>query len=337
MHEFRIAFYLILLLSCTNLSAQQFKYKAGYFGFFDNREYFNRFVNDQTIFGSRISGELGYEFNINNRIMAGTDFLYEFGSKGELIAPDIIAYYNGSSKNANIYLGAFPRMNLTPLPFSMLNDTFSYYRPVMEGLLIDYKTDILYHNLWIDWTSRQSSAKRETFMIGFSGFVNKGILAYQHHFIMTHLAHSKARNDEHIRDNAGITVLPGINLSGLTFLDSLSVYAGVLASYDRIRGVYDFRFPLGMLTEINAGYRQIGLHATIYAGESQVITSGDGFYKSDFYCRADAFWLTSKPGITGKLQVSLHFIPGITDISMSLVVRATIGGAFRRHQLSFEK
>ncbi|HEX2395298.1 MAG TPA: hypothetical protein VHI78_08130, partial [Bacteroidales bacterium] len=264
MRQFKNAFYLSLFLSCTNLNAQQFIYKAGYFGFFDNREYFNPYVNDQTIFGSRISGELGYEFNSNNRIMTGTDFLYEFGSKGELNAPDIIAYYKGNSENASMYLGAFPRMNLTPLPFVLLNDTFSYYRPVMEGMLFEYKTNNFYHNIWIDWTSRQSLAKRETFLIGFSGFLNKGIFSYQHHFIMTHLAHSKARVDEHIRDNAGITILPGVNLSGLTFLDSLSVYAGVLGSYDRIRGVYDFRFPLGMLTEINAGYRQIGLHTILY-------------------------------------------------------------------------
>ena len=74
----------VWLTLLTNLSAQHFIYKAGYFGFFDNREYFNEFVNDQTIFGSRIYGELGYSFNENNRIMAGADYLYEFGSKGEL-------------------------------------------------------------------------------------------------------------------------------------------------------------------------------------------------------------------------------------------------------------
>ena len=59
--------YILLMIAGFYLSeagyAQNFRYKAGYFGFFDNREYFNNYVNDQTIFGSRISGELGYAFN----------------------------------------------------------------------------------------------------------------------------------------------------------------------------------------------------------------------------------------------------------------------------------
>ncbi len=328
--------FLIIVLSET-LHAQQFVYRAGFMGFFDNREYFNPLVNDQTIFGSRVSGDLGYSFNENKSIRAGADFLYEFGSKGELTSPDIIAYYHGQSATTSVFLGAFPRQNLTPLPLALLNDTFSYYRPVVEGILLEYKNAGFSQNIWIDWTSRQSFAKREAFHIGFSGFLKKRILAYQHHFIMTHLAHSKARTDEHIRDNAGITILPGMDLSHHTRLDSLSFYAGVLASYDRIRGVYDFNFPLGFLAEVNAGYRNFGLHGMLYAGESQVITSGDGFYKSDFYCRTDAFWQRSSPGLAARVQLSLHFIPGITDISMSFVVKASIDGAFHRHQSISEK
>jgi hypothetical protein len=91
---------------------------------------------------------------------------------------------------------------------------------------------------------------------------------------------------------------------------------------------------VGFWGEFNAGFRNFGLHSTVYAGESQVITSGDGFYKSTFYCRADAFWQTVKPGITGKLQFSLHFIPGTVDLSMSFLVKASIDGLFRGHQFN---
>jgi len=171
-------------------------------------------------------------------------------------------------------------------------------------------------------------------MLGFSGYARAGMFTYRHHFIMTHLAHSKRRIDEHIRDNAGFTVLPGLDFSELTPLDTLSLSAGILASYDRLRGVYDFSVPVGFLAELTAGYRNVGIHGMIYAGENQVITSGDGFYKSDFYCRADAFWQKANQGISAKAQVSLHFIPGVVDLSMSLVVRASINGVFRRHQFS---
>ena len=71
--------------------------------------------------------------------------------------------------------------------------------------------------------------KRETFLLGFSGYVTKGLLFYQHHFVMTHLAHSMNVNiDEHIRDNAGLTIMPGADLTQITPLDSLTVSAGSL-------------------------------------------------------------------------------------------------------------
>jgi len=319
----------------ANLGAQNFIYKAGYFGFFDNREYFNEFVNDQTIFGSRIYGELGYSFNENNRIMAGADYLYEFGSKGELIAPDFIAYYYGKHKNLGLYHGAFPRVNKINMPMALMTDTFQYYRPTVEGILIEYKTPGFSHNIWIDWTARQSYEKRETFLLGFSAFAKKGILTYQHHLVMTHLAHSlNDSTDNQIRDNAGYAVMPGLDFSDITGLDSLTLSAGFLGSYDRVRSVYDFRFASGFIGEIEAGYRGFGLHGIIYSGDSQVITSGDGFYKSSFYSRADAYYQISKSNISGKLQISFHFLPGVVDLSMSLTVRAQLDGIFRSHQFN---
>ena len=328
-----------LWLTVTNsLHTQNFVYKIGYFGFLDNREYFNEFANDQTIFGSRIYGEAGYTFNERNRIMAGANYLYEFGSKGEWIAPDITAYFSGRYKHLDFLIGAFPRANMTAMPLALMTDTLGYYRPNMEGILLDYGTQNFHHNLWIDWTSRQSYQKRETFLLGFSGYAKIGIFLYQHHFIMTHLAHSLAHgSDELIRDNAGFSLMPGVDLSAISGLDSLTFSAGLLGSYDRIRSKYDFRFPLGFYAELEAAHKGFGVHGILYAGESQVITSGDGFYKSDFYSRADAFYRLSASHIEGRLQFSFHFIPDMIDLSMSLLVRAQLDGMFRSHQSTSPK
>ncbi len=321
------------LMLFAGVHAQHFVYKAGYFGFFDNREYFNRYVNDQTIFGSRLSGELGYSFDENNRIMAGADYLYEFGSKGEWIAPDVIAYYQGHSKHFGIYLGAFPRQGNISMPLALMSDTLQYYRPVVEGILIDFKTARFRHNIWIDWTSRQSTTKRETFLLGFSGHYQKGIFLYQHHFVMTHLAHAlEHTSDERIRDNAGYSITPGLDLTRLSGLDSLTIYAGVLGSYDRLRGIYDFRFPVGIYGEVEALYKRFGIHGVIYSGDNQFITSGDGLYKASFYSRADLFYQASTPSIQGKVQCSFHFLPEVVDLSMSLVIRAQLEGLFRNRQ-----
>jgi hypothetical protein len=320
-------------MASAHLFSQNFVYKAGFTGFFDNREYFNQYVIDQTLFGSRIAGELGYAFNDHNRIMAGADYLYEFGSKGEWIAPDIIAFYHGKYKKVQIHMGAFPRLDKISMPLALLNDTLTYHRPNVEGILLEYHSAGFSHNIWIDWTGRQSLQKRETFLLGFSAFAHKGHFIYQHHFVMTHLAHSMDQTvEEHIRDNAAFSILPGLDFSEDTHLDSLTVSAGLLASYDRLRGIYEFRVPVGFMGEIKAVFRRFGLQGLIYAGEPQVITSGDGFYQSDLYCRADAFYRVSNPYLNGKLQLSLHFIPGVVDLSMSLVIRASIEGVFRHHQ-----
>ncbi len=320
---------LLLSLIAGNTFSQGFVYKAGFFGFFDNREYFNEFVNDQTIFGSRISGELGYTFNQNNRIMAGINHLYEFGSN-EWIAPEYTAYYYGTSNKASIYLGSFPRVNTIRMPLALLTDTFNYYRPNTQGIYVEFHNKAFVQNIWMDWTGRQSFDRKESFLIGMSGFYRKGIFAYQHHLVLTHLAHtSNTMIDEHIRDNGGYAVLPGINLTDRFKLDSIAIFAGVLGSVDRLRGIYDFSFPVGFMGEAVVEYKNVGMHGLVYAGDNQVITSGDGLYKSEFYSRIDAYYQKNNNQINGKVQVSMHMLPGVVDISMSLVIRATINGSFR--------
>lgn len=326
----------MLLLSVFPVSqAQVLRYKIGYFGFLDNREYFNKYVNDQTIFGSRIYGELGFTLGENKKVMAGADYLYEFGSKGELQAPDITLYFNSKSTNLDFYLGAFPRLNLPKMPVALMIDTFQYYRPNIEGILIEYKTGHFRHNLWIDWTGRQSYNTRERFMLGFSGWAGSGIFTYRHHFIMSHVAHSLNRGpDQHLRDNGGYSVMLGLDFSSVTGLDSLAISAGLLGSYDRLRGVYDIAFPIGWLGEMEAMHKGFGFHASIYSGDKQEIISGDGFYRSSFYSRADAYYQVSRQDIQGRLQFSFHFIPGVTDLSMSFMIRAQLEGLFRGHQFN---
>jgi hypothetical protein len=316
-------------MTVTGISeAQSIAYKLGYFGFMDNREYFNPYVNDQTIFGSRINAEAGVAFG-NKKVMAGIDYLYEFGSKGELIPPDITLYYNSKSKYLDFYLGAFPRLNLLNMPMALMIDTFQYYRPNIEGILLNYTGENFRHNIWLDWQGRQSYDTRERFMLGFSGQARMGLFTYQHHAIMSHVAHTlDAPPDQHLEDNGGYAVLVGMDLSSVTGLDTLSFATGYLGSYDRLRGVYDMQFASGWLTEIEFCYLGFGMRGTIYRGDSQKILSGDGFYKSTKYSRGDVFYRVSKSHIQGIFQFSFHFLPGNMDLSMSLTVRAQLDGLY---------
>lgn len=326
---------IFLVAMYTAPAAAQVTYHAGYFGFMDNREYFNSLVNDQTIFGSRLDGEIGLALNDSNRISGGLNFLYEFGSKGEWQQPDPILYYASEHRHFDFYMGAFPRLNRVQMPLALMTDTFQYFRPNVEGIFLQYKSVLFNHNVWIDWTGRQSYQRRESFILGISGFFRKGMFTWQHHFVMSHLAHSlDDEPDVHLRDNGGYTAMAGLDLSRFTGLDTLTLSTGILGSWDRIRSEYDLRFPVGWIGQAEAGYRGFGLHGLLYAGDNQTIVSGDGFYKSSFYSRIDGHYTLTRPGIEGRLQFSLHLIPGTVDLSMSLTVRVKIDGRFKRYQPS---
>lgn len=308
--------------------AQDFIWSIGNHSFFDNREYFNPYVDDQTIFGSRIYGSAGFAINENNRFAFGADYLYEFGSKGEGREPDIILYYQGNFRDLEFSIGAFPRHEAMEVPLALLSDTIQYYRPNIEGMLLDYRHGSFRHNAWIDWTGRQSATRREVFMLGFSGQYSKGVFLYRHHFIMNHIAHSKEHDpEEHIRDNGAYNIMAGLNLSSFTVFDTLTVTTGVLGSYDRIRSIYDLTWLSGWLTEAEIRFRGFGVHGLYYRGDEQQIVSGDGFYRSDMYGRTDFYYKKQSPYVSGMLQFSMHFIPGIVDLSMAVVIRAQLDGA----------
>jgi hypothetical protein len=88
------------------------------------------------------------------------------------------------------------------------------------------------------------------------------------------------------------------------------------------------QFASGWLTELEAVFKGFGLRGTFYKGDSQKIISGDGFYKSSSYSRADVFYQVSKSHLQGLFQFSFHFLPGNVDLSMSLTVRAQLDGLF---------
>ncbi|MBN1159227.1 MAG: hypothetical protein JXA61_07585 [Bacteroidales bacterium] len=318
---------LLVQLGVLSAAAQDVLWIAGNFSFFDNREYFNPYVDDQTIFGSRAYGYAGFSLNGNNDFAVGVDFLYEFGSRGELRQPDLILYYHGGLKNLSFKIGAFPRYREMSMPLGLMSDTIQYYRPNIEGMSLEYTSKQFRHNVWIDWTGRQSFTKREMFRLGFSGYFSKGAFLYHHHFVMNHVAFSKNHGaDEHLRDNGGYSALAGLNLSHLTGLDTLIIASGIMGSYDRLRGVYDFSWPLGWISEAEVSYKGFGLRGLYYRGGEQIIVSGDGFYRSSSYGRTDIYYARGESRVIGTVQFSLHFIPGVVDHSMSLVIRAQLDG-----------
>lgn len=322
-----VLLFLIFTL-CLTTFGQNFEWKTGFHGFFDNREYFNDYTDPQTIFGSRLFAEAGFALNDYNRFKAGFNFLYEFGSKSDLLAPDITMYYNGQSKHINFFIGAFPRRNMLHHPLILLKDTLEYFRPNIEGMFLEFGTGWGHHNIWIDWTGRQTDIKRETFLIGGEGMISKGVFLYKHNFIMYHRASPAIPiPDDHIRDNGGLTASLGANLSSKIPVDSLIIMSGIAVSYDRIRNIYDFNFPVGWLSNLRLSYKGFGINGLYYNGNSHILLYGEGFYKSKKYGRADLFYESKNSHfIKGKLQFSFHFIPGEINTSQSFSIYLSLDG-----------
>ncbi len=318
---------IVLLLFILNLFslkslAQTFEWSTGFQGFFDNREYFNEFSFDQTIFGARVFADAGFALDDHNRFRAGLNYLYEFGSKGDIIPPDITLYYNAQKGPMKFYIGAFPRMALIHHPLILLTDTLNYYRPNVEGMYVEFKKGWFTHNLWIDWTGRQTADRRETFLLGGTGHFGNKLLFYEHNFIMYHFAAPAIPiPDDHLRDNGGITAVLGLNLSSRVPIDSAVISSGVAISYDRLRNVYDTRTAAGWYSELTLVHKGFGIHGICYLGDAHTLLYGDRLYSSTSYQRIDLSYSRSNGSrITGKVQFSFHIVPGALDYSQLFVV-----------------
>lgn len=324
----KVSVFIFFVLSLQAVTAQEFLWDAGFHGFFDNREYFNDYAKHQTIFGSRGYGQGRFQVNENHEFGIGVNALYEFGSKIGAENFNPIIYFRYASTPIDFWIGSFERLRVTRLPNILQSDTLEYYNPNMQGIFLELKKNSFYQNIWIDWTSRQTEINKEVFQIGGTGRAQKGMLFYQHDFIMTHRAKTlNASEEEHIHDNGGLLARIGFDLSSKTSLDSLSISSGYVFSYDRHRGVTDLIYRGGCQSELLIHFKRFGLNTSLYVGDNQNFLGGDAMYKASSYCRIDSFWkIFDSNHLKGKVEFSFHILPETINYSQLFTVYMNIGG-----------
>jgi hypothetical protein len=309
--------------------AQRLEGSLDYFGFADNREYgaSNRF--SQTIFGNRLSPEVGIALDSVNHFRVGFNALYEFGSKG-INKVDPVIYYRNTKNNWNFYIGAFPRQNLIDdYPRPLFKDTLNYYRPNMEGMLWKFENQHGKETMWIDWTSRQTNTEKETFLFGLSGVANFGKFYFSHYGYMFHNAGPAiAIPGDNLQDNGGAILKLGVNLSKKTFLDSLNISAGSFTTLERTRGVTDLETPTGLIIDAYAAYKKFSISNSFYTGQKHNSIYGDQFYTANTYNRLDVGWqFINYLHVQGKFVLSLHFVEGTVDNQQAFTLRYHIAGS----------
>lgn len=319
-----LIFYSVFVFLCINtlvLKAQQIEYNIDFKGFADNREYFSEYNTPQTIFGELTSLEMGLQPDSFNSFFAGFSQLYEFGSKGEMLTPNLTAYYKGERNGYVFYIGAFPRQKLVKHPIVLLTDTFNYYRPNIEGAFLSVKHKYGNLSAWIDWLSRQSVKKNEMFMAGLSAYTTMGLFFTDIHVIMLHHAGTMQYNDNfQLRDNGGLTAMLGADLSQHTLLDSCTISSGVAFSYDRFRPA-PLVYKSGSLSHIKLLYRWFGINAWIYSGQGQIQALGDMFYTAKNYSRIDTYIVpVNNKFVTCRFTLGWHIAPDQLDFSQQFML-----------------
>lgn len=328
----RLLLLCLLLLSVTISNAQELEGNLSFFGFMDNREYMKSGRYSQTIFGSRISPEIGLRLDSVHRLRVGFNALYEFGSQRAKFFDKIepVIYYQYEKDKIDFFIGSFPRLNLVDdYPRALLSDTLNYYRPNVQGMLGKYETDKFRETIWLDWTSRQTDIDRETFIFGLSGKYQPGKFFVSHHAYMFHNAGAAIEvPGDNLQDNGAATVKVGVDLSRSTFLDSLTVAGGGMMSFERTRSVSDFVTPKGFVADLYAGYKRFSLTNTFYAGEGHHLILGDKFYDAKTYNRIDLAWTPILfKNISGRFVFTYHYADGIMDNQQAFFLRYNLSGS----------
>ncbi len=327
----RQAAFIILLyfVSVVASEGQVLEWNANFHSFADNREYAKSGRFSQTIFGARISPEVGLQLNNTHRIRIGVNALHEFGTRRFISALEPVLYYQYKERHWDFQMGLFPRHGLlTDYPRAILNDTLTYYRPNTKGMLAKYDNNGFRQTVWIDWTSRQTDTERETFLFGMSGNYKVGLLFLNHHAMMFHNAGPGISiPGDNVQDNGAASIKLGLDLSTRSAFDSLTASIGGMMSFERIRNISGWNLPKGLLLEFHAERYRLGITNSLYIGEGHNIVYGDRFYTAKSYNRTDLSWTPiSFHNIEGKFTLSLHFVEGVVDNQQAFNLRYNIGG-----------
>ncbi|MDQ1333015.1 MAG: hypothetical protein QG576_1050 [Bacteroidota bacterium] len=312
---------LLFLIVSADGYAQETFWNAGLYSFFDNTEFgHSSYQIPQTMAGVRFAPELGLRWDSVNSITLGCNMLHEFGSARAIGDFFPSAYYQFDKKPFRFLMGAFPRSYAVErYPRIFFQDSLTYYRPNINGMLWEYYSGKLFLNLWLDWTSRQSVEAHEAFFMGFSGKYQYGILYLQEFTYMFHFAgRMNPVVDEALHDNGLVHTSAGLDFSDLSVFTRLEINAGWIAGLDRARSDNTgWIVQHGFLSEARIEFKRIGLFNTFYAGNGQMhyyddhdneLYWGDPIYRAKTYNRSDFYIDFIKDNtISTRLIYSLHF------------------------------
>ena len=314
-----------LLLTAPKSMAQEVVWGASFDFFFDNREYKSEINWPQTLFGARIAPELGIRWAERHSLMMGIDLLANFGAKPFQTDNEIFGYYQYNAPKFKAFAGVVPRRKVIgDYPSAFFSDSVKYYDPNLTGLLLQYVGEKGYVEFGCNWNSMITNEKREKFLLFSAGRIRHGLFYAGYHLSMYH--HAGTYLDDGVVDNVLLHPHVGIDLSGKTGMQELSLQAGWLQAFQNDRKyVGDYVTPGGVQIELKVQKWNFGIFNTLYAGKDLMpyymadpsldygpgLYWGEPFYRTDnIYDRLEIYWQPVHTEIMKLRVASVHHYDG---------------------------
>lgn len=330
---YRLLLTLVALLALAfNAGAQNFVWNADFDFRFDNREYGDpskMAAPSGTLFGANLCPEAGIEWGFGNKLMLGTTIPADMGSENFMGTPELMAYYAWDGLTFHSSLGLFPRKKLLGrYSYAFFSDSYRFYKPTIEGMLIQYVKPQWFVELACDWNGLRSPTRREMFTIIFAGEARKG-LSYAGYTATLH-HHASSDTTWGVVDNGLADFYVGLDFSSLWRGVELRVQGAIVQAYqnDR-RNVGAAILPNGYELELYMTRKDVGLRNTFYKGDDLMpywnapyedaegnpyadnLYFGDPFYRvgeKGFYNRTELFWEPKlKDGVSLRFSSVHHY------------------------------
>jgi len=327
----------------ANLNAQKFLYNVDFVSYFDNREYHSNLQQSKTIFGTRLSPEIGVGFQDSlggsHKLMGGVSYIQPFGASWRSARLYPTLYYQYRQQGFTVNLGAIPYSQLyRALPDYLMSDSMAYGHPNIQGGLFQYASKWGFAEFLCDWRGMQSSNTREAFRLIIDGRFNYKWFYTGGYAQLNHLA---GKSDDQpylgVCDDLYLNPFIGIDFSNKTPLDSLSFQVGYIVGLQRDRKDEITYISQGCKIDFFLRWKFIGMENRLYLGENlmplyakygTLLSQGDPFYQARLYNRTDLFfYIIRRSFVSCYFSWNFHYTLGDKlSHQQQLVVRFNLDG-----------
>lgn len=318
---------LAISLLATAVSAQELKWNVGFDFNFDNREYGDLQIPSQTLFGARLSPEIGLAWGPRDRhsLMVGVDVVKAFGRDRFCEDPELVMYYGYRSDKFRVSAGIFPRSRMIgEYSQAIFSDSVRFYDNNIEGLLLQYTGKRGFVEVGIDWDGIYSRDEREKFRIFSSGNYSTGIFTGGYALSVYHFAGSY--DIKGVVDNIIVNPYAGFDMSRRWPLQRARLTAGWLQTMQRDRiSEQKAVHPGGFQLKLDLRKWNFGIDNTFYTGDGLMpyfqlyggeLYAGERFYQMQggkCYDRLEIYYdklWSSKADVSLHAGFVFHFIAG---------------------------